>query len=189
MLLFILRSVLKVIKMRFSMTSTPNLTQNEFQLNWRYGADSIIFFAPFIYFFYEFIALYRHFLMASNVLFFLYLKNLCSSIDLTSVLSLNLQLAVAMSGSIHLFQSVQKSYKTLGIYPCQTNKTVAFNSRNLFVLFCLAQASVLLGGFCLFEAKTMQEFGSSFFMFLTQFYMIFSFSALICRKENIYICI
>lgn len=90
-----------------------------------------------------------------------------------------------MAGSKKLFQFVQKLFKILGIRPPQKNETLSFNSRNLFFLFCYAQLFLSMIAFFLFKAKTMLEYGSSFFMFITQFIIALFFLILMWRITNI----
>lgn len=90
-----------------------------------------------------------------------------------------------MAGSIKLFQIVQNSFKILGIHPSQANEVIAFNSRNLFSLFCFAQFCILIGGFFILKAETMQEYFSSFFMFSTLFCTGIGFTLLLWRIAEI----
>lgn len=90
-----------------------------------------------------------------------------------------------MANSIKLFQFLQKSYKTLGICPSQDHEGLAFNTRNVIFLFCYAQMFLSVLAFFIFKADTMLEYGNSFFMFETQFYIAMDFLVLMWRITNI----
>lgn len=90
-----------------------------------------------------------------------------------------------MAGPIKLFQLVQKLYQMLGIQRPQKNEAIAFNSRNLFFLFCYTQLCGSMMAFFLLRASTMLEYGSSFFMFITQFYITVDFLILMLRISKI----
>lgn len=64
-----------------------------------------------------------------------------------------------MAGSIKLFQSVQNSYKTLGIYSPNSNQIFSFNLKKLFFLLGLIVTFVSRFGYFLFEAKFVEENG------------------------------
>lgn len=87
--------------------------------------------------------------------------------------------------SIKLFRRIQKFYQILGIYPSQENEKILFNSRNLFILFFYVQLCISMAAFLILKAKTMQEYGATFFMFLTQFYVTLDFSILMWQMPNI----
>lgn len=92
---------------------------------------------------------------------------------------------MAMAGSIKLFGTVQNAYKILGLRPPQTNQTLAFNSRNLFFLLCFIQSAISIGAFFIFQARTMQAYGSSFFQFLTQLHIAVEVLILMWHIANI----
>lgn len=73
------------------------------------------------------------------------------------------------SDVMKLFQSVQKYYRTLGVYAPQSNQNYAFNWRNLVVLFALTQGFIFTMAFCLLQAKTVREYGDSFYVSVTEF--------------------
>lgn len=93
--------------------------------------------------------------------------------------------AVAMAGSIKLFQIVQKTYQILGIHPPEANKTFAFNSRNLFFIFCYTQACVTMGGYFLFRAELMLEYVSTLFMTLSALFVLINYLLVMWRIGNI----
>lgn len=72
-----------------------------------------------------------------------------------------------MAGPIRLFVSFRRFYQMLGIDPSQVNPKWGLNWKNLFFLYSLAQMFVLTMAFCLCEAKTIFDYGSSAFIGIT----------------------
>lgn len=90
-----------------------------------------------------------------------------------------------MTGSIKFFQTVKKSYKILGIHPPQENGKFPFNPKSLFFLFCYAQFCTGMAAFFVIEAKSIYEYGNSFYMFFTQFFVMLDFFVLMWRIPTI----
>lgn len=90
-----------------------------------------------------------------------------------------------MAASIKLFQFAQELFQMLGIRLPKQNEILSFRSRNIFFLFCYTQLSISMAAFFLFEANTMLEYGSSFFMSLTQFCIAMDYLVLMWRFPNI----
>lgn len=92
-----------------------------------------------------------------------------------------------MARPIKLFQFTQKLYRLVGLYPPQSNinQSHSFNVENYFIIFTLAQMSILSGAFFLFEAKRLDEFGVSFHDVTTIITDLFYFISTLYQMENI----
>lgn len=87
-----------------------------------------------------------------------------------------------MTGSIKIFQFVQKCNQTFGIYSNQ--KCDSFNSTKIVILISFALFMLTTAAFLLFKAKSMFEYGFVFFLLATvtnatAIYLIF-----ICTSRN-----
>lgn len=87
--------------------------------------------------------------------------------------------------SIKLFQFLLGLYQMLGIYPPQGNEKFRFNKINLLVLFCYAQLCIPMVAFFILKAKSMQEYGATFFAFLTLLVTTIDFLILMWKMPNI----
>lgn len=75
---------------------------------------------------------------------------------------------INMAGdSIKLFQFIQRYCQTIGVYPPRPNQNRYYmNSMNWFAFFCLDQFLISTAGFILFEANSMAEYTTTFFICL-----------------------
>lgn len=103
----------------------------------------------------------------------------------TVLLCFSLMLIVAMARPIKLFQFTQKLYHSFGIYPTQSDENLSFNIKNGFVIFVLAQMSIFVGAFFVFQAKRLDEFGASFHISVTSIATLFYFITAMYQMENI----
>lgn len=77
--------------------------------------------------------------------------------------SISFVLIVVMAGDkIRIFSSVQKFYQMMGISPLNKNSL-----KNTFLVISLIQLCSSTGCFILFEAKSIDEFGFAFYVFIT----------------------
>lgn len=74
-------------------------------------------------------------------------------------------LIVAMVGRIQLLRSVQESYRVIGVV--QSNENSSLNWRCLFILFGLHVPGAGLLAFMVFKAKSVFEFGTCFYGYVT----------------------
>ena len=92
-----------------------------------------------------------------------------------------------MAGSIKLFQFVQKCHQTLGILPRQPNpkqKQLSSHSIQAIFLTCLAQYIFTTAAFLLFKAKSMFDYGFSFFILIGLANCIAIYLIFIWQSEN-----
>lgn len=88
-----------------------------------------------------------------------------------------------MAGSIQLFQSIQKFYRTLGIYPDPQSNL--FNYRNLFAIFCYLLNGISALAYFLLEANTISEYGATFFTFISEVYILYFLFVQMWQMPNI----
>lgn len=94
-------------------------------------------------------------------------------------------MAVAKTSKIKLFQSIQKFLNIQGIYPLQSNQSTPYNGKNLFFLFCYVQMFISATAFCLFKAKSMYEFGLTFYASLTELQTIVYFTIILWKVDKV----
>lgn len=68
-----------------------------------------------------------------------------------------------------LFQSLQEFYQELGLKSPRSNQNASVTWKNLLIFSILVQGFICTSSFCLFKAKTVQEYGDSFYIALTEF--------------------
>lgn len=56
----------------------------------------------------------------------------------------------------------------MGIYPSEHGRNASLNWKNVLISCNLTLASILTGGFCMFQAKSVREYGDSFYAFATE---------------------
>lgn len=91
-----------------------------------------------------------------------------------------------MASSIQLFKSVRKYFRQLGIDPPQPSETTSINWRILSALFWFVQHFIAASAFLILEARTVIEFGTSFFGFIMVFYCVAYFLTLISQRHRIF---
>lgn len=90
-----------------------------------------------------------------------------------------------MATSTHLFQSIQKYYQLLGIYPTLLNNKCSPNARNLMVLFCYVQYGISALAFFVMEAESVLEYGISFYTYISMLYCVYYFLILYKQMPKI----
>lgn len=76
-------------------------------------------------------------------------------------------LTVMMAGSVKLFQFIYQTYQSLGIYPTQPSRSYCpFNWKKWVIVISGVQYFVSALLFVLFEAKSMYEYGMTFYTLL-----------------------
>lgn len=71
-----------------------------------------------------------------------------------------------MANTVRFFQFIKKSYHRVGFCPLQNENTPfgPYNFRNFLILFFLSISFAAPSAFLLFEAKSIIEYGSSWFL-------------------------
>lgn len=77
--------------------------------------------------------------------------------------SISLFAIFTMAGSIKIFQVILQLYQTMGIYPPQTKQRFKFNLRIFLFMFALMELFITTLACLWFDAKTVFEFGTSFY--------------------------
>lgn len=102
-----------------------------------------------------------------------------------------MKLIVIMARPIKLFHLTQKLYQTIGIHPIndwhssQLNKNQPFNFKNVLFIFAPLQFGVTTTVFFLFEAKTLDEFGISFYATLSVISIAFCYVSIFYQIGNL----
>lgn len=91
-----------------------------------------------------------------------------------------------MNDKIKLYQSVQKSYQSIGLDPKQANPTpIIYSHRTLFVAFSLMQMLISSTAFLVFKTTTVQEFVISFYALITELLVSIIFLTLLTKMSDI----
>lgn len=93
-----------------------------------------------------------------------------------------------MAGSIRFFRFIQKSYYTVGIRPLSSqNKWFgSYNWRNSIVLLFLSIMFVASTAFLLFQANSFEEYGTAFYVSVTELVNIVCLIAIIPKMTDIF---
>lgn len=91
-----------------------------------------------------------------------------------------------MASPIQLFRSVRRYFQLLGIDQSQPSETFSINWRIVFTIFWCAQHSITIFAFFIIEAKTVIEYGISFYGFIIMAYCVYYFSILIWQRSRIF---
>lgn len=67
-----------------------------------------------------------------------------------------------------LFRSIKSYCHSLGMHPPESNQ-FPFNWRYSLIIFNLAIATIISGGFFILDANTVREYGDSFYVTMTSF--------------------
>lgn len=82
-----------------------------------------------------------------------------------------------MISSIKLFQGVQQCYHTMGIIKSpRTKRIYSINVQFLFFLFSITLTIISITSFILFQAKTISDYGQSFYALTGDLLVLFDFS-------------
>lgn len=77
------------------------------------------------------------------------------------------------TGKIKILSSVQKFYQMMGVYPSTAKNNqkpplfLSFNSINVFMIVSLSQLIISTVAFISIKAKSTNEFGIAFYVFIT----------------------
>lgn len=88
--------------------------------------------------------------------------------SLTQNVLISLQIIAAMAGRIHLFRALQEYHHTVGVFSRKSNQKWPLNSTNWLFIMTVAQMIVSSLAFFLFKAKSVAEFGWTFYIFATE---------------------
>lgn len=79
------------------------------------------------------------------------------------------------------FQSVNKSFKMLGLKPPQLNQHHHFNAKNLTILFIFCITAIGTNMYLVYEATTFKEFTDSFYIACSAVLSVVYFTTIISR--------
>lgn len=87
--------------------------------------------------------------------------------------------------TMKLFQQVRKIFQVLGIHPIQHGENTRINVRNMLIAGSMGSGGVLTAAYCLFQAKTVKEYGDSFYAAVTDFLTTMYFLTLFWKMEKL----
>lgn len=91
-----------------------------------------------------------------------------------------------MDKKIEFFKSVRKSYQAIGLDPFQSNPVPKkCNQRFLFIAFSMVHLVISSTGFLIFKAETIQEFATSFYVSISQLFVLVLFFSLGTKMDSI----
>lgn len=90
-----------------------------------------------------------------------------------------------MAGKTQLFHSLRQLYQILGIYSSETNQTHLFNWRVIFVTSSMILAFITSFAFFLWEAETIDDYGTSFYGSITQLCSVHNFLTIVWKMPLI----
>lgn len=105
-------------------------------------------------------------------------------------LFISLVLTVVMSTVVKLFDTQQKLYKTLGfdIYQSQScHSKCLISIKSLFFLISSLQLFISTTAFFLFEARTVDEYGMSFYISITIFSVSINITTIAWKMDEIFV--
>lgn len=112
----------------------------------------------------------------------------------SEITAISFVLITIMNGRIHLFQSVQKYQRWMGVYSTQWNTPAPFNYRTLLFLGSYVHFFIPSFSYFVFKATTFREYADCFYAFITsvsncsfyvaQMVQVTNFDALIRNYEQ-----
>lgn len=98
----------------------------------------------------------------------------------------SLLVAFEMAASIKLFSFIRKYRHVLGLYSLDTSQNVSsFNSRNWIYIISYVLFFVPSVAFFLYDAKSMQEYGISFYSASMAFFLMCIYTQMVVQMKNI----
>lgn len=91
-----------------------------------------------------------------------------------------------MAEKIKFFKLTREIYETAGIHLCKSTGNGSFNLRNSFILIMLSVVFIVSTVFLLFDAKTIEEYGNSFYISTTVFLDVFMWTSLIPKMGDLF---
>lgn len=91
-----------------------------------------------------------------------------------------------MAQKLHFFKLNRELFQKIGIHPCRPNQNNTYNVRNSLILIHLTQTFVGSAVFLLFEAKSIEEYGQSFYQSVTVFLLLFLWPTFIHNMGNLF---
>lgn len=82
--------------------------------------------------------------------------------------AISLFVIAAMAKSVKLFQSVRKSYETMGIYSSKSNRFSTFNWKIFLIALFIILMLISVVSFFIFKAKSIQDIGISCHLCLSE---------------------
>lgn len=96
--------------------------------------------------------------------------------------SFSINSVAIMDGPIKLFQNVQNFYHTMGI---KSNQYFSLNAKKLFFLLFITLGGISVTAYFIFEAKTIEEYGNSFYSAISNLYTLVDFIVTVWRMPDI----
>lgn len=110
----------------------------------------------------------------------------CSNTTFQMLIAIIRLWSAAMATSFQLFQSVKANFQFLGIFKSQPSGIFALNWRIILALFWYIQHLITVLAFFIFEAKTVLDYGVSFYGFISMVYCVYYFLILIWQRPRIF---
>lgn len=93
---------------------------------------------------------------------------------------------IDMAVTFKLFQSLGKSYQTIGLDPIQSNPPPkGCVQRRAFIVFSMTQMLLSSTAFLAFKAETVLEYAASFYVSLTELFLLVTFFALMTEMGDL----
>lgn len=92
---------------------------------------------------------------------------------------------IIMFGRIKLFRCVRRLFRSIGIVPTKHSEHFAFNWRNLLISPSILIMLVLQVAFFFFKAKSIQEYGLSFYGCVSLILIVFYAAIIVWQMPNI----
>lgn len=87
--------------------------------------------------------------------------------------------------TMKLFQCTQKFFRMLGLHPPQHCQNSSFNLKNILIILLLVIGFLDAIAFLLFQAKSVKEFGDSFYVSATEWGTLVYFSIHVRKMTNV----
>lgn len=85
-----------------------------------------------------------------------------------------------------LFQKIQEFYRLLGVVPIVHNNGNHLNATNVLILLNLSSGVITASAFWIIQAKSIKEYGDSFFASVTEFCGVVYFSTIIAKTNHLF---
>lgn len=99
-------------------------------------------------------------------------------------LAISLFATANMSGSVKLFQFIQKCHQMIGIHSIEPNQNQWYTKRTAIFMSFSTQCILTSSGFLLFKAESMFEYGFTYFILITLIVETINYTLFIWQSEN-----
>lgn len=97
-----------------------------------------------------------------------------------------IQVRLNVVDTMKLFQKIQDFYRILGVVPIDHNNGNHLNATNVLILCNLLSGFVTASAFWIIQAKSMKEYGDSFFASVTEFCAVIYLSTIIDKTTCLF---